>query len=64
MVFTAPMMLVVDLQTDAVLTVLKGGLEDLESIDVGGLTFFFLFIPNDQLFYLLFQRSALYVSAS
>jgi len=40
-VFTAPMMLVADLQTDAVLTVLKGGLEDSESIDVGGLTFFF-----------------------
>ena len=32
--FVGSSMLVVDLQTDAVLKVLKGGLEHLESIDV------------------------------
>src|SRR5882762_10327222 len=41
-VFAGSSMLVMDLQTDAVLRVLKGGLEDSQSIDVG--THFYHFV--------------------
>jgi hypothetical protein len=40
-VFAGPMILAVDLQTDAMLTVVKGGLEDSQSIDVSGPSMFF-----------------------
>src|ERR1700683_489460 len=42
-VFAGSSMLVMDLQTDAVLRVLKGGLEDTESIDVNGFIYFYIY---------------------
>jgi hypothetical protein len=45
-VFAGSSMLVINLQTNTMLKVLKGSLEDSESIDVSGLEFFFSFIPD------------------
>jgi hypothetical protein len=45
-VFAGSSMLVINLQTNAMLKVLKGGLEDSESIDASGLEFFFSFVPD------------------
>jgi hypothetical protein len=43
-VFAGSSMLVMDLQTDAVLRVLRGGLEDAESIDVGPCLFLYMYL--------------------
>jgi importin-5 len=58
-VFAGSSMLVMDLQTDAVLRVLKGGLEDMESIDVRTSPFMFVFVCTDvRSFYRLQVRLA------